>query len=88
MTNSIIEEDNMPSNNEWLKTTAEKETERRLLYIKKMQSHIPPYCPECHNQLIIDDEQIYCPKCGLVTQDSMKFIAGVKYHLPHGLRLG
>ena len=91
-----IRENEMPSNNdEWLKTRAEKEEENlqlekemRLLYIKSIQSHIPSKCPECHNLLIIDDEQIYCPSCGLVTQDSTMFNGGQKFHLPHGLRLG
>ena len=79
----------------WLKTRAEKQEEEnqrkkemRLMYIKSIQSHIPSYCPECHTPLIIDDEQIYCPTCGLVTQDSTMFNNGIKFHLPHGLRLG
>lgn len=97
LTNSYnnIRENEMPTTDEWLKTRAEKDEEQRqlakemrLLYIKKMQSHIPPYCPECHTLLIIDEEQIYCPECGLVTQDSTMFQAGIKFHLPHGLRLG
>lgn len=96
MTNSIIRErKQMPSHNEWLKTRAEKDEEQRqreielrLLYIQKMLSHIPPYCPECHTHLIIDDEQISCPACGLVTQDSTYYNGGQKFHLPHGLRLG
>ena len=96
LTNSYnnIRENEMPTD-EWLKTRAEKEEEAnqlqkemRLLYIKSIQSHIPSYCPECHNHLVIDDEQIYCPHCGLITQDSNRFIAGFKFHLPHGLRLG
>ncbi len=60
----------------------------RMYYIMGLQSHIPNTCPECSHELKIDDEQIFCPKCGLVTQDSSEFIAGMKYHLPHGLRLG
>lgn len=97
LTNSYnnIRENKMPSDDEWLKTYAEKQEEKqqkqrewRLAYIQKMQSHIPNRCPECKNQLIIDEEQIYCPYCGLITQNSTMFNAGIKIHLPHGLRLG
>lgn len=59
----------------------------RLNYIKKLQAKTPHECPECNNELTVDDEQIYCPKCGLVTQDSYNYIAGIKYTLPHGLKL-
>jgi uncharacterized Zn finger protein (UPF0148 family) len=74
----IVSKDNMP----------DKWTNVRLLYIKKLQAHTPTHCPECDCELTIDDEQIYCPECGLVTQDSTEYVASIKYHLPHGLRLG
>ena len=59
----------------------------RLHYILKLQAKTPTKCPECNTELIVDDEQIYCPQCGLVTQDSYNYAAGLKYHLPHGLKL-
>ena len=59
----------------------------RLYYIKSIQAHVPNTCPECNNELIVDEEQIYCPNCGLITQDSYDYQAGIKYHLPHGLKL-
>ena len=69
---------------DWKKT----KPQRRLIYIHSIQAHTPHVCPECQSELKTDDEQIYCPKCGLVTQDSIQYSAGHKYHLPHGLRLG
>ena len=60
----------------------------RLIYIRKLQAHIPSLCPECGTELEVDDEQIYCPKCGLITQDSYDFHAGQHFTLPHGIRLG
>ena len=62
--------------------------DKRLLYIQKLQAHTPSVCPECTTELIVDDEQIYCPKCGLITQDSYDYHAGQHFHLPHGIRLG
>ena len=59
----------------------------RLYYIKSLQAHIPKTCPECNNELIVDEEQIYCPKCGLITQDSYNYQAGQHFKLPHGLKL-
>lgn len=52
-----------------------------------MLSHIPRTCPDCEHELIVDEEQIYCPACGLITQDSTCYHAGRKFHLPHGLKL-
>lgn len=74
----IVSKDKMP----------QKRISPRMIYIKGIQSHIPSECPECSHDLVIDDEQIFCPHCGLVTQDSSEFVSGMKYHLPHGLRLG
>ena len=59
----------------------------RLTYIKKLQAKTPTECPHCHGDLTVDDEQIYCPTCGLVTQDSYNYVAGIQFHLPHGLKL-
>lgn len=59
----------------------------RLTYIKKLQAKTPTICPHCERDLIVDDEQIYCPNCGLVTQDSYNYTAGIKIWLPHGLKL-
>lgn len=59
----------------------------RLIFIESIQSHIPSRCPKCHTPLTVDDEQIYCPACGLVTQDGYDYSAGLKYHLPHGIKL-
>lgn len=84
MSNSLVRGNNNSNDDEWLKTRAEK----RLIYILSIQSHIKPYCPECGAPLTVDDEQIYCNSCGLVTQDSTCFNAGIKVNLPHGLRLG
>jgi uncharacterized Zn finger protein (UPF0148 family) len=57
------------------------------MYIQKMKSHIPSRCPKCKTPLRVEDEQICCPKCGLVTQDVYDFSAGMKYNLPHGIKL-
>lgn len=65
-----------------------KPQQYRISYIRRMHAKIPDECPECNTQLIIDDETIYCPGCGLVTQTSTDYVAGQKYFLPHGLRLG
>ena len=62
--------------------------DKRLIEIKRMMAHTPTTCPECGQDLIVDDEQIYCPKCGLITQDSTCYHAGQKFTLPHGIRLG
>ena len=59
----------------------------RLYYIKSIQAHTPTTCPECDTELEVDEEQIYCPRCGLITQDSYDYQAGIKYTLPHGLKL-
>ena len=59
----------------------------RLLFIISIQANTPKTCPECEHELIVDNEQIYCPKCGLVTQDSYNYTAGTQYKLPHGLKL-
>ena len=88
MSNSILRgnksEEDMPDR--WLEPENWKQY-MRLLYIEKMISHIPNRCPHCHTLLEVDEEQIYCPKCGLVTQDSYDYQAGMKYKLPHGLKL-
>ena len=60
----------------------------RLTYIKRILAHTPSVCPECNTELIVDEEQIYCPHCGLITEDSYDYHAGTKFLLPHGLRLG
>ena len=65
-----------------------KPQEYRISYIKRMHAKIPEECPECTTQLVVDDETIYCPQCGLVTQTSIAYVAGHKFNLPHGLRLG
>ena len=62
--------------------------DKRLIYISKLKAHTPSVCPQCQTELVIDDEQIYCPKCGLITQDSYDYHAGQHFHLPHGIRLG
>ena len=87
MTNSIVrsdESEDMP--NKWLEPENHKQ-KIRLLYIQSIKSHIPTTCPHCKTTLETDEEQVYCPKCGLVTQDSYNYQAGRKYHLPHGLKL-
>lgn len=78
----IVREDDM-----WLLTTED----RRLIYIQGLRSHVPHKCPECGTELTVDHEQteqIYCPECGLVTQDSTAYVAGFHIVYPHGLRLG
>lgn len=86
MTNSIVRgKEDMPDR--WLEPREWKIC-MRLLYIKSIQSHTPNYCPECGEPLTVDDEQVYCPKCGLVCLDSTEYTAGLKYNLPYGLKLG
>lgn len=84
MTNSIIEDD-MPDR--WLEPEAYK-TLIRLNYIKSIQSHIPNKCKECNSELAISEDEVYCPKCGLIHQASTDYHAGIHFHLPYGLRLG
>lgn len=71
----------------WL-NPRDRKKENRLIYIKRLQAHTPTTCPECGNELTIDNEQIYCQCCGLVTQDSIQYQAGFHFKYPHGLRLG
>ena len=87
MTNSIVE-NTMPQKKDWLLTSEEYETLIRLAFIESIQSHIPSYCPDCGEPLTIDDEEIYCPSCGLVTQGSYPYVAGLYFPFRHGLRLG
>ena len=91
MSNSIIRSnenaENIPTEI-WLMTSEERKQYFRLQYILSIKSHIPNRCPKCKTILEVDDEQIYCPNCGLVTHDSITYTAGIKHHLPHGLRLG
>ena len=61
--------------------------EIRLNYIRKMQSHLPSECPECESELVTDDSEIYCAKCGLVVAASMEYVAGVRIDLPYGIVL-
>ena len=60
----------------------------RLQYIISLQAKTPTKCPRCEQKLVIDDEEIYCPNCGIITETSIQYVAGQKFHLPHGLRLG
>ena len=87
MSNSILrgnKSEDMPDR--WLEPENWKQY-MRLLEIQRMKSHIPHKCPECHTTLEVDEEQIYCPHCGLITQDSTCYHAGRKFTLPHGLKL-
>lgn len=72
----------------WLMTSEERKQYFRLQYILSIKSHIPNRCPKCKTILEVDDEQIYCPNCGLITQNSTEYAAGIHTKLPHGLRLG
>lgn len=83
ISNSIVEDD-MPDR--WLEPENYK-IYMRLCFIKSIQSHIPSYCPECGESLTVDEDQIYCPKCGLITQSSTTYSAGLKFRLPHGIKL-
>jgi Zn finger protein HypA/HybF involved in hydrogenase expression len=80
MSNSIVRKDKFGGNHVIF--------DKRIIYISKLMAHIPSQCPECSTELEVDDEQIYCPHCGLITQDSYDFHAGQHFHLPHGIRLG
>lgn len=85
MTNSNIEDkEDMPDR--WL-TPRDWEKYMRLSYIKSIQSHIPNKCPDCQSILETDEDIIYCPHCGLITQSSTTYVAGLKYRLPHGIKL-
>ena len=90
MSNSIIRSNEKMETipDMWLMTSEEREKYFRLQYILSIKSHIPVRCPRCKTILEIDDEQIYCPHCGLITQNSTNYSAGMKTKLPHGLRLG
>lgn len=83
MTNSIIEP---MKNDEWLKTSDEKQKEQRLLFLKSFIKPCSHYCPDCHTELIsnIDEDETYCPSCGLITSMSTEYVAGQKIDLPHG----
>ena len=87
MSNSLMRSnENIDLPDQWLEPENHQQV-LRLLEIQKMKSHIPKKCPDCGELLIIDEEQIYCPKCGLVTQDSYNYQAGQHFTLPHGLKL-
>jgi len=82
----IIPEINLDEIDSWLEPEDYRKA-LRLHYIKKMQSHIPRKCPKCGEELEVDEEQIICPNCGLITQDSYNYQAGQHFTLPHGLKL-
>lgn len=67
--------------------TADWKTQKRLYYIKGIQAHTPNTCPFCAHELTVDDEQVYCPQCGLVCQDSTQYVAGTRICLPYGLKI-
>lgn len=83
MPNSIVEDMN---NSEWLKTSAEKKQEQRLLYLKSFIKLLPHYCPECGCELstTIDEDETICTNCGLITSMSIEYVAGQKIDLPYG----
>lgn len=85
--NNIRGHNDMPKKKDWLMTSEEWQRQTRLDFIRSIQSHIPKRCPHCNSILIVDEEQIYCPHCGLVTQDSYPYQAGQHFKLPHGLKL-
>ena len=74
MTNSIVRENRM--DDEWLNP--------RLYYLKKLIKPRPNYCPECNTTLEHDEDEIYCPKCGLVTSASIEYVAGFRIRFPYG----
>ena len=59
----------------------------RIHYLKSIQAHTPKTCPFCAHTLTNDNQQIYCPQCGLVCQDSTQYVAGEKICLPYGLKI-
>ena len=56
----------------------------RLYYLRRLIHPIPTTCPECDHTLTIDDDETYCPYCGLVTSTSIEYVAGIKINLPYG----
>lgn len=63
----------------------------RKIYINKCLNHQPlNRCPECGGLIEYsteDEDEAYCTECGLVTSASSQYVAGVKIHLPYGIRL-
>lgn len=59
----------------------------RIHYLKSIQAHTPKTCPFCAHTLTNDNQQTYCPQCGLVCQDSTQYVAGEKICLPYGLKI-
>ena len=83
MGNILIED---MKNDEWLKTTEEKETEARLQYLKTFIKPLPNYCPECQGPLssTIDEDETICTNCGLVTSGSIEYVSLTKIDYPYG----
>ena len=81
--NFIVRKD-MDKDKSWL-CPEEAKREARLNYIKSIQAHTPNYCPECGNQLIHEEDEVYCRDCGLVVMASISYVAGQPITLPYGL---
>ena len=65
----------------------EKLATQKIPRIRFLKTFIKPQsstCPECDSELTVDDDEIYCPKCGLVTSASYDYVAGVKITFPYG----
>lgn len=84
MANSIIED--MNTDDEWLKTSSEKQKEAREKYLNSFVKPLPGWCPECHAALTTteDEDETICTGCGLITSMSIEYVGVRKIDLPYG----
>lgn len=86
MTSSIMIGDMNTNDLEWLKTSEEKQKEKRKAYLDSFVKPLPTYCPECGEQLTTteDEDETICTKCGLITSASIEYVGVKKIVLPYG----
>ena len=46
----------------------------RISFLKSITKPFPTLCPECEHEIVHDNEQIYCPECGLVCYDTIEYV--------------
>lgn len=56
----------------------------RLTYLLTFVRPIPNFCPECYTPLEYEEDEKYCPHCGLVTSTTVEYVAGQRISIPYG----
>ena len=71
-----------------IKEATKKWLNPRKYYLDSFINHESlKYCPECGAEIEYsseDEDEAYCTKCGLITQASYDYVAGIKIDLPYG----